>query len=463
MHIYIKYISLALAALLLSPVLSAQTFWSPVPSYQQPDAQHSALIRDPGKGYLYMGTYNQGIYRSTSEGASWQQLGHFPDAAVLNLFISSKGTLYAGSADGFYLSYDDGEHWLFKELPGGYPVNGFAENAVGTVFAINGEDNRGGGVFRSSDNGLSWMALNKNLPSGHNVCAIAIDSKGNIYLGLSDDYSSGQAGLFVSMDEGSEWTSLPLRVDGKNVIHDEWVTNEIISLSIGPGDRIEFSFTGACRTDAPSSPAVSANLRSSLENALAHQNWELEIIRPTNNFWMSVPLATCQSYANGLVLGGINGSRTTGGAYVKYPGSTQWKQEISGMNLIAGGLHNTCRFVRTTSGRVYMIQLYDHTLYYTDSLQNFFTGLSPQPDQGFLNIYPNPSNGNFFIRAGSTAYKDALLRVYNSSGQVVHQELIREMQQAQPVRLQALSGGIYFVMIECGKERMQQKIIIREE
>jgi hypothetical protein len=53
--------------------------------------------------------------------------------------------------------------------------------------------------------------------------------------------------------------------------------------------------------------------------------------------------------------------------------------------------------------------------------------------------------------------------VYNSSGQVVHQELIREMQQAQPVRLQALSGGIYFVMIECGKERMQQKIIIREE
>jgi hypothetical protein len=71
----------------------------------------------------------------------------------------------------------------------------------------------GGGVFKSTDSGASWSAVNTGLPSGDlgpSVQALAIDplTPSTLYAGGLADPFSGTRGMFKSTDGGASWTAI---------------------------------------------------------------------------------------------------------------------------------------------------------------------------------------------------------------------------------------------------------------
>jgi len=115
------------------------------------------------------------------------------------------GTLYySGNVEyhGAVLrSTDNGETWASPSLLN--PIGDLAINSNGHIFAVTtgrlGETG-GGSIYRSTDNGISWIRLLFGFP-GSNVSAIDINPNGHIFAGTG-------TGIFRSMDNGETWDDL---------------------------------------------------------------------------------------------------------------------------------------------------------------------------------------------------------------------------------------------------------------
>jgi photosystem II stability/assembly factor-like uncharacterized protein len=92
-------------------------------------------------------------------------------------------------------------------------VTSFASNSQGQIFAGGGAS----GLYRSSDNGLTWAPLTLK-PTNFGTRAIAIDSSGWIFLG-------GDFGVSRSTDNGVNWTR-------KNVGFEDTLFSHVTSLVV---------------------------------------------------------------------------------------------------------------------------------------------------------------------------------------------------------------------------------------
>lgn len=178
---------------------------------------------------MLAGSFN-GIYRSTDNGGTWTRL---PNSPSLSLALAVAGTrIFATSGVAIYLSNDDGANWTELPLstdPG--PINSLL--AVGEALFVGGVDSlhrvtaragsswlvtpvlRGqeirhlaasagrlyaatltGGVFRSTDGGQNWSAINQGLSSMAIYDFIAAGT--TIIAGTS-------VGFYVSPDDGKTW------------------------------------------------------------------------------------------------------------------------------------------------------------------------------------------------------------------------------------------------------------------
>jgi photosystem II stability/assembly factor-like uncharacterized protein len=168
------------------------------------------------------------LAKSTDGGASWSRL---PGAAsidsVLDLAIDPQnwGVVYAASAaKGVFKSTDGGASW--NSANAGLPV----EDAIGvlaipatepaTLYAstfILCEDcpDLGDGVFKSTDGGSSWVAVNSGLPGGSVAhgrdafsIAVAPNDAATVYICLWSFSNGYRKGVFKSIDGGASWKQL---------------------------------------------------------------------------------------------------------------------------------------------------------------------------------------------------------------------------------------------------------------
>jgi photosystem II stability/assembly factor-like uncharacterized protein len=186
------------------------------------------------------GTNYSGLFRSTDAGASWAQVpaplnsGEIKGIAFSPNFAADR-TLYVSRAnsDALYRSTDGGANWT--DIRGTIPSIGGGKMVCSPAFAA---DNTlviaaGGGVYKSTNRGTSWTAINTGLSSTaladlRTIAfspAYAADS--TLFLG------TGRAGIWRSTDGGTSWTAIntghsPQKDVGSIVISPNFATDRTL-------------------------------------------------------------------------------------------------------------------------------------------------------------------------------------------------------------------------------------------
>jgi photosystem II stability/assembly factor-like uncharacterized protein len=169
----------------------------------------SASPQDPST--ILVGTSNSGVLVTHDAGKTWEQARGIPAEAPVNVIERDPKrpeNIYIGTTQTLYVSHDGGQHWLRRG--GNLPLGSFTsvlinpenpdEVFVGNAYERGGRvftAAEGGGVFRSTDAGMTWQRLDPPLPS-RRVWALAFDphDHGRIFVGTHS------AGVYVARRGG---------------------------------------------------------------------------------------------------------------------------------------------------------------------------------------------------------------------------------------------------------------------
>ncbi len=146
-------------------------------------------------------TTDAGIFRSIDGGGSWTTLNNGLTTYVTSTFIASDTLLIAATANGPFRSTDGGLNWMHVDTSLSYIPNAFA--VIDTCFFAGVSANfvRSGGIYISTNSGRSWVLRSSSI----NVSAFAVISNG---LGGTGLFGGTYSGVFRSMDNGASWVSL---------------------------------------------------------------------------------------------------------------------------------------------------------------------------------------------------------------------------------------------------------------
>jgi len=187
------------------------------------DTNAKSLTITPG-GQVFVGTHTAGVFRLAADGVSWVQTGF--RSGPIHFMASTADAVYA--LDGFFCrgifrSTDGGASWTAINNGLATCVNGIAVNSAGHLFAATGTS----GVFRSTNNGASWTAVNSGITvlTGRTV---AINSADHIFVGTDRRFVGDPGHIFRSTNNGESWTDVTGTV----------ATEGVYFLAFTPGDDL---------------------------------------------------------------------------------------------------------------------------------------------------------------------------------------------------------------------------------
>ena len=181
------------------------------------DVRTTAISTSPQNPKLiFVGTATAGVLMSRDAGETWQQLSGVATSSPVNIIVQDprrSSYIYVGTKQAFYSSHDGGEHW--SRRGGDLPFGDFTSILINPrntdeIFAGNAYQNgaAGGGVFRSTNAGLTWVRIDARelrLPSMR-IWALALDPRDQNTLFVG----SHSAGVYV-VSRGAEASINSLR------------------------------------------------------------------------------------------------------------------------------------------------------------------------------------------------------------------------------------------------------------
>ncbi len=177
---------------------------------------------------IYIGTIQNGVYRSTDSGESWTHeviSANLPSTTMRKIVIHPFGpdTLYASTAAGIFKSTDSGISWIDISPPG----RGNQEFRALVLDPIQPNIIITGGVWdrwKSTDSGQNWQtfSIDPPWPGGpdHEIDGLAINpASPNILYLITCDAQYGR-GIYKSTDEGDTWFSIHNNSDSSGIGRD---------------------------------------------------------------------------------------------------------------------------------------------------------------------------------------------------------------------------------------------------
>jgi photosystem II stability/assembly factor-like uncharacterized protein len=200
-------------------------------------------------GNLYVGTWGNGVYKSTDGGASWTAVNNGFDDVHYTGYVESllatrassgnKTILYAGMEyGGIWRSDDEGDSWTWV-----YPGGVMGENSLsiialgaggGTIVAgarQQGSVNGANGVYRSVDDGQTWIRDNAGFTTDadYNIWNFASIRSGS----TTNLYTATDGGVFSSTSGGTGWTRISNGLPVNTAVNST-IMNSIVAI---PGDK----------------------------------------------------------------------------------------------------------------------------------------------------------------------------------------------------------------------------------
>ena len=160
---------------------------------------------------VYTSDFDNGLYKSTDSGLTWQPTGRTWKATwSLAIDPSNPAVLYAGGDDGVSKSKDGGATWtpVNNGLIGVWVINVLVDpHRSQTVYATVSES----GLYKSTDGGRTWTGSGQGLPPGE-VRRLTIDPlhTDTLYAGVN-----GQ--LYRSINAGASWNLYSTGLDSTGV------------------------------------------------------------------------------------------------------------------------------------------------------------------------------------------------------------------------------------------------------
>jgi photosystem II stability/assembly factor-like uncharacterized protein len=186
------------------------------------------LALEPGRGTVYAGFYQGGIFKTSDVGRTWQEIGKGlggKDVRALGVRPTNPKLVYAGTEPvSLYLSSDGGLNW--EELPGlrnhpaaanwTFPVPPFVPHVRTIEFQYHKRDLvyvgiEVGSVMVSLDRGKTWEETAPLCKDVHRIVNHYIDPK-SVYVATGDDTppydGTGGHGVYRSDDQGRSWKQI---------------------------------------------------------------------------------------------------------------------------------------------------------------------------------------------------------------------------------------------------------------
>lgn len=166
--------------------------WSPAGS--SPPFVPASLVIDPLNHttlYAADAVSPGAVYKSTDSAATWQNLG-LGGSSFRSVAVSphTAGLVYAGSDQGLFRSVDGGINWSAIPNRAGKIVFDPVSSSTVYLLSVSTFSSTPPGVFKSTDNGQTWIAMNRGLNAPIAI-ALAIDPLGPSTLYLASTPSGG--------------------------------------------------------------------------------------------------------------------------------------------------------------------------------------------------------------------------------------------------------------------------------
>lgn len=399
-------------------------------------------------------------------------------------------------------TYPQTQFWQQTAGPYAGPINVLVTNHHGDIFA--GTDI--GGVYRSSNDGANWTAVNNGLPSLY-IRALAIDSSGNIFVGtqgagvLRSSNSGGSwsqtslttiwtirsiaahpsghvlagtsgGGAFRSTDEGGTWTPV------NNGLSDDYVRSFAINSSghVFAGTGIVGVFRSQDEGESWSITGLisSWDFRALAIDARDHifaGGWGGGVFRSTDNgaAWMQVNKGLADTVIEFLAVNSsshVFAATRSRGVFRTTDNGQNWEPinngltdlDVRSLAINADGYI----FAGTASSGVFR-SVKPTTSVKTESKDN--------PNRLFLDQnYPNPfntlTNISFRIPARdpkSSNFAHISLKVYDQLGREVTTLVSKELEPGSYSTMfnaRALASGVYFYRLQTAKFRESRKLML---
>ncbi len=214
-----------------------------VSSIVQDPSNHDILYFSTGEGYFNIdAVQGNGIYKSIDHGLTWTRLTSTEGAVfqfIQRLAIDANGDLFVGTyADGLYRSTDGGSS--FQKILGAslwatnntitdieIAANGYLYAAIGLY--------QSDGIYMSPDQGDSWMKLTNGLPSsdlGRIELACAPSNDSYIYAMINSLSTDDCLGIYRSTNGGDNWIEMdnPIMYGNQNFLRQQGWYNMTIAV-----------------------------------------------------------------------------------------------------------------------------------------------------------------------------------------------------------------------------------------
>ena len=177
--------------------------WRAIAATMLPADTYTAPTFDTAEtNTLYIGSAHHGIFMSTDAGSSWKNIAsRLPGAATIRglTYDIYRQQLWAATTQGIYRTSTNGASWslLDQGLPAHVAINSVILTTNTIIYAGTQQ-----GIYSSQDNGAHWSARNETLANAQ-ITSLLLDphSTNSVYVGT-------QVGAFQSFDQGNTWSTI---------------------------------------------------------------------------------------------------------------------------------------------------------------------------------------------------------------------------------------------------------------
>jgi photosystem II stability/assembly factor-like uncharacterized protein len=160
---------------------------------------------------VYAGAQGR-LYHSPDYGVSWDTTTSFTSSWISTIFVNDSGYLFVGTwNDGVYILKDSSKPWqkIFNSTD---CIASIQQNSDGILYLLKGHySSTDELVFRSPDGGLNWEPIDNGLPDIHSH-SLLVSKDNSLYITTYED------GIFKSTNDGDNWFSINLPTSVENNI-----------------------------------------------------------------------------------------------------------------------------------------------------------------------------------------------------------------------------------------------------